>query len=94
MKLQDLDRVKNLSQELRQVTHSYNERFQNKKNELYLALMYNNGRDHDQVPSKFLSLDVSLEGPIAALVDCAYRKKIKELEQQLIELGVDLESTE
>lgn len=90
MKLKDLDAVKRAANNLAVVRASYCNRFKNKRSSLHLTLMYDSVGNRDTTIMDHLSLDLSLEGPIAALVDQAYRKRIQELQSELKSLGVDL----
>lgn len=94
MKLTDLDKVRGIARSLETVQESYRDRFNCRETKVFIALTHGTGSGLDQVVGQYLDLDQSLEGPIAALVGQAYRKKISELEQQLRELGVDLNAGE
>lgn len=92
MKIADLNEVKKLDERLRRVRASYHNNFNNKNTTLRVTLSLDKGNNTDTTPIEVLDLDLTMEGPIAALVCQAYRKKIKELEKALRDLGVDLDS--
>lgn len=94
MKLEDLKEINELAELLRHVQKSYLEQFKNKRNSLRLLISRKDGGIADDAPTAWLDLDLTLEGPIAALVDQAYRRKIEELKKRLQELGVDQEDKE
>lgn len=94
MKIKDLEKVRGLARSLAAVRASHCNHFKDRRNYLYLSLKYDNGRNHDNTIAEYLAVDLSLEGPIAALIDQAYRKKILELESELKLLGVDLSEEE
>lgn len=90
MKLTDLEKVRKLAGELAVVRASYCNRFKGGRSSLHMSLIYDSAGNRDNSIMDYLSLDLSLNGPIAALVDQAYRKRIQELESELKLLGVAL----
>lgn len=91
MNIKDLKQVLELTTNLQRIKESYHNNFKDKRNTIRILVSLHTRQTSDAVPSEDLGMDLDMEGPIAALIDQAYRKKLNELEQELRNLGVEID---
>lgn len=90
MKIESISQAMNLARRLEGLNNSYELRFKNKRNSLRVTISLDNGRNFDLAPTDSLNMDLSMDGPIAAMVDQAYRQKIAQVKEELQALGVEI----
>lgn len=90
MKIESISKAMDLASRLEGLNNSYELRFKNRRNSLRVTISLDNGRNFDLIPTDSLDMDLSMDGPIAAMVDQAYRQKIAQVKEELQALGVEI----
>ena len=90
MKIENINQAMKLASRLEKLNNSYELRFKNKRNSLRVTISLDNGHNFDLTPLENLDMDLSMDGPIAAIEDQAYRQKITQVKKELQALGVEI----
>ena len=90
MKIENINQAMKLASRLEKLNNSYELRFKNKRNSLRVTISLDNGHNFDLTPVDSLDMDLSMDGPIAAIVDQADRQKIAQVKKELQALGIEI----